>query len=69
MTVPSDAPACPQGLEYLSTLDNLLIKQKVSLTEALTGFEANNKYIIKNSFGQNVSKPQNPFKKVSILSF
>lgn len=54
MTVPSSVPDCPQGLEYLSTLDRLLVKQKYSLTEALIGYEANNKYIIKNSFGQNV---------------
>lgn len=55
MAVPVCVPDCPRGLEYLCTLDQLLVKQKVSLTEALIGFEANNKYIIKNCLGQNVS--------------
>ncbi len=36
-------PNCPPGLEYLSLLDQLLIKQKVELLEAFTGFETNNK--------------------------
>lgn len=56
MTVPVGIPECPRGLEYLCTLDQLLVKQKHSLTEAMIGFEANNKYIIKNCLGQNVSK-------------
>ena len=56
MPAPAVIPDCPQGLEYLSTLDNLLVKQKVSLTEVMIGLEANNKYVVKNSFGQNVSK-------------
>lgn len=56
MTVPIGVPDCPRGLEYLCTLDQLLVKQKHSLTEAMLGFEANNKYIIKNCLGQNVSE-------------
>ncbi|MBN3308013.1 PLS1 scramblase, partial [Amia calva] len=35
-------------------IDQLLIHQKVELVEALSGFENNNKYEIKNSLGQNV---------------
>lgn len=54
MAVPIGVPDCPRGLEYLSTLDKLLVKQKHSLTEAFLGFEANNKYILKNCLGQNV---------------
>lgn len=44
----------PSGLEYLSQVDQLLVKQKVELFEALTGFETANKYTIKNSMGQKV---------------
>ncbi|KAI2649257.1 Phospholipid scramblase 1 [Labeo rohita] len=47
-------PGCPPGLEYLTQVDQLLIKQKVELIEALAGFESNNKYEIRNSMGQNV---------------
>lgn len=46
---------CPPGLEYLTTIDQLLVKQKVELLEAFTGFETNNKFTIKNSLGQKVS--------------
>ncbi|KAK7881797.1 hypothetical protein WMY93_030206 [Mugilogobius chulae] len=35
-------------------VDQLLIKQKVEVIEALVGFESNNKYEVRNSMGQNV---------------
>lgn len=44
----------PPGLEYLTSIDQLLVKQKVELLEAFTGFETNNKFTIKNSLGQKV---------------
>ncbi|KAH9394249.1 Phospholipid scramblase 1 [Tyrophagus putrescentiae] len=47
-------PNVPPGLEYLTMIDQLLVKQKVELLEAFTGFETNNKYSIKNSMGQHV---------------
>ncbi|KAJ8278033.1 hypothetical protein GJAV_G00083050 [Gymnothorax javanicus] len=47
-------PACPPGLEYLTQVDQLLIKQKVELIEAFVGFESNNKYEVLNTLGQNV---------------
>lgn len=52
---------CPPGLEYLTLIDQLIIKQKVEVLEAITGalgigFETKNKYKIKNSLGQNVYK-------------
>ena len=37
-------------------VDQLLIKQKVEILEAVTGFETANKYEVLNSMGQNVSK-------------
>lgn len=47
-------PNCPLGLEYLTAVDQLLVKQKLELLEAFTGFETKNKYVIKNSLGQDV---------------
>ncbi|XP_031637615.1 phospholipid scramblase 2-like isoform X1 [Contarinia nasturtii] len=47
-------PNIPPGLEYLTTINQLLVKQKVELLEAFTGFETNNKFTIKNSLGQKV---------------
>lgn len=55
MSLPQGVQHCPPGLEYLSTIDQLLVKQKVELFEAFTGFETNNKFTIKNSLGQKVS--------------
>ncbi|VFV20313.1 phospholipid scramblase 1 [Lynx pardinus] len=43
---------CPPGLEYLSQIDQILVHQQIELLEVITGFETNNKYEIKNSFGQ-----------------
>lgn len=54
MPAPAAVPDCPPGLEYLTLVDQLLVKQKVELLEAFTGFETNNKYTIKNALGQNV---------------
>ena len=49
-------PGCPPGLQYLTMVDQLLIKQKVEILEAVTGFETANKYEVLNSLGQNVGK-------------
>lgn len=54
MAIPTAIPNCPSGLEYLTVIDQLLIQQKVEVLELFTGFESKNKYIIKNSLGQNV---------------
>lgn len=54
MEVPSGLPNCPPGLEYLTMLDQLLVKQKVNLAQVLVGFEQNNKFVVKNSLGQDV---------------
>nr|XP_012419745.1 PREDICTED: phospholipid scramblase 1 isoform X2 [Odobenus rosmarus divergens] len=45
---------CPPGLEYLSQIDQILVHQQIELLEVLTGFESNNRYEIKNSFGQRI---------------
>ncbi|XP_068135347.1 phospholipid scramblase 2-like isoform X2 [Hyperolius riggenbachi] len=52
MPTPPTIPNCPPGLEYLSQIDHILIHQQVELLEALTGYESNNQYEIKNSMGQ-----------------
>ncbi|XP_064552325.1 phospholipid scramblase 2 isoform X1 [Drosophila montana] len=54
MSIPIGIPNCPRGLEYLTSIDQLLVKQKVELLEAFTGFETNNKFSIKNALGQKV---------------
>lgn len=58
--VPKD---CPPGLEYLTLIDHMIIKQKVEMIEAVAGvmgygLETANKYRIKNSLGQNVFKAE-----------
>lgn len=35
--MPQRIPNCPPGLEYLTSIDQLLVKQKVELLEAFTG--------------------------------
>ena len=42
----------PQGLEYLASVDQLIIKQKVEVLEAVIGFETQNKYTVFNTMGQ-----------------
>ncbi|KAF0880418.1 PLS1 scramblase, partial [Crocuta crocuta] len=54
MPAPPPPSGCPPGLEYLSQIDQILVHQQVELLEVLTGFETNNKYEIKNSFGQRI---------------
>ncbi|XP_001353869.1 phospholipid scramblase 1 [Drosophila persimilis] len=54
MSIPVGMPNCPQGLEYLTALDQLLVSQKIEKLELLTGFETKNRFKIKNSLGQNV---------------
>jgi len=54
MAIPTLAPGivCPPGLEYFSMLTHLIVKQRVEVLEALTGYEQENKYDIFNTFGQ-----------------
>ena len=47
---------CPPGLEYLTQINHLIIKQKVELLEAFIGFETKNKYVVKNALGQPIYK-------------
>ena len=54
MAIAKPIPDVLGGLEYLSQLDQLIIKQKVEILEIVTGMETANKYKIKNSMGQDV---------------
>jgi len=47
-------PGVTAGLEYLAQVDQLLVQQQIELIEAFTGFETANKYVVKNSLGQQV---------------
>lgn len=49
MAVPMNVPpGTPPGLEYLTALDYLFIKQHVDLIEMVSGFDIANKYKVKN---------------------
>lgn len=52
---PSTAAAgCPPGLEYLTQVDQILIKQVIELIEIFTGWETNNRFKVLNTLGQQV---------------
>jgi len=47
-------PGCPPGLQYLTMVDQLIVKQQMEVLELVTGFETKNKYKVMNSMGQQV---------------
>ncbi|XP_064641889.1 phospholipid scramblase 1-like [Lineus longissimus] len=47
-------PGCPPGLEYLTQLDQVLMRQHLEVVELFTGCEMNNKYAINNTMGQQI---------------
>lgn len=51
---PEPITGVPPGLEYLTQVDQLLIKQQIELLEAFTGWETANKYKITNTQAQQV---------------
>lgn len=53
---PEPIPGVPVGLEYLSQVDQLMVKQVIEMFEMFTGFETSNKYKVQNSMGQEVYK-------------
>ncbi|KAJ8021274.1 Phospholipid scramblase 2 [Holothuria leucospilota] len=44
--------SCPPGLEYLSQIDQVVVKQVVELFEAFTDIDTKNRYVLTNSLGQ-----------------
>lgn len=54
MAKPNPIPGVPAGLEYLTLIDKILVQQKVDLLEAFTGWNENNRYVIRNVGGQQI---------------
>lgn len=54
MARPAPIAGVPPGLEYLSQINSLKVRQVVNLLEAFTGWEENNKYAVLNAAGQQV---------------
>jgi len=54
MVKPENIPGVPPGLEYLSQINQLIVKQKKDMIEVFTDWEAANRYVIMNSVGQQV---------------
>lgn len=54
MAAPGSVPGCPPGLEYLTMIDQLIVKQQIELFEVFTGIEMKNKYKVFNNVGQQV---------------
>jgi len=54
MLRPEAIAGIPPGLEYLTQVDQLLVKQRKELLEVFLNWEAQNKYRILNSVGQQV---------------
>ncbi|WAQ94340.1 PLS2-like protein [Mya arenaria] len=45
-------PGCPPGLEYLTEIDQILVKQQIDMLGLFTPWEDQNKYHLMNSMGQ-----------------
>lgn len=58
MPMPQGISGVPAGLEYLTQVDQLLVKQKIEIFEMVTGMETANKYKVKNSMGQDIYKAE-----------
>lgn len=54
MPRPSRLGNCPAGLEYLTQIDQILVKQQVELLEVFTSWQGRNSYRLLNSVGQQV---------------
>lgn len=52
MQRPEPIPGVPAGLEYMTMIDSFQVEQIKSFLEAFTGWDTNNKYVIKNAVGQ-----------------
>ncbi|XP_058152392.1 phospholipid scramblase 1-like [Dasypus novemcinctus] len=54
MPVVEPIPNCPPGLEYLTQVNQLLVRQRLDLLEVLTCLETSNKYEVMNNQGQRI---------------
>lgn len=51
---PSEVSNCLPGLEYLESVDQLFVCQRVEYSELFSGFEGENRYVVKDSQGKKV---------------
>lgn len=54
MPKPAQASGCPPGLEYLTQIDQILVKQQIDIMELITNWEQENKYRLLNTAGQQI---------------
>ncbi|KAI6649711.1 Phospholipid scramblase 2-like [Oopsacas minuta] len=54
MPPPTGLANCPPGLEYLTQIDQILVHQQVELWEVVTAYQTANRYIVKNTLGQQI---------------
>ncbi|KAF8791906.1 phospholipid scramblase 2-like [Argiope bruennichi] len=54
MPIDTDTPVCPRELQYLTVIDQLLVRQKEEISLNGLNCENKNKYIVKNILGQNI---------------
>ncbi|KAI6649712.1 Phospholipid scramblase 2-like [Oopsacas minuta] len=54
MPPPEAIASCPPGLEYLTLIDQILVHQQVELWEVVTAYQTANRYIVKNTLGQQI---------------
>ncbi|KAK4878038.1 hypothetical protein RN001_010544 [Aquatica leii] len=54
MMRPQNIQNCPPGLEYLTTMDTLIVNQVFNLAEALADREPENEFVVTNTLGQKV---------------
>ncbi|KAK2160518.1 hypothetical protein LSH36_131g00043 [Paralvinella palmiformis] len=54
MVKPEVPGGCPAGLEYLSTIDQVICKQETHLLEVFCPWEKNNRFRVYNTMGQQV---------------
>ena len=54
MPVPQAIANCPPGLEYLTQIDQILVHQQIELWELVTNYQTANRYVVKNTLGQQI---------------
>ncbi|KAF5284951.1 hypothetical protein FQA39_LY16906 [Lamprigera yunnana] len=54
MNKPQTIPNCPPGLEYLTTIDQLIVHQTTDVLQVAAGFETENQYYITNKNEQKI---------------
>ncbi|XP_067118478.1 phospholipid scramblase 1-like [Centruroides vittatus] len=66
MPLPSTTMQCPPGLQYLISLDELILDRQEEVLDIMSGLEGNYRYIVKNRFGELIyaaAETATPFKR------